>query len=218
MVSRAFSPHATLGDYERLEAQSDLSHEFCDGEIFAMSEWDPAETVAAGGRRAHITLCVNVVRHLSNALDGTPCRAFTSDGHVMAPAEADDEADLFTFPDASVVCGEAEWGPPADTLVNPTLLVEVLSQSTEGPSSGSTAAFRSSGRSCSPRQSESVLRRSSARPAARGASPSLWVMLSSWCAGRVALARGALRRRRVRVRAAAASRLSRVHPSTRAGT
>lgn len=131
MAVPALKPCATLADYERVEAESPLRHEFYDGEIFVM----------AGGRQNHSRLCARVLRELGNALAGGPCEAFTSGCRVMSPAETDFESDHFAFPDVSVACGEAQWGPPADTLLNPAAIVEVLSSSTEAYDRGAKFRF-----------------------------------------------------------------------------
>lgn len=107
--------YAQYLDYER---DSGLKHEFDDGEILAM----------AGGSRRHSALASRV----SAALEAgrkTGCVAFQSDQKVRVLATG-----RATYPDASVVCGPLE-GDPADpsgaTITNPTLIVEVLSPSTE---------------------------------------------------------------------------------------
>lgn len=120
----------TLDDYARIEAESDVKHEFYDGEVFAM----------AGGTARHARLCVNVVRRLDEALEGKPCYTFSSEMRVRSLADAPDASDLDTYPDASVVCGTPQFAPPADTLLNPTVLVEVLSAKTESYDRG--AKFR----------------------------------------------------------------------------
>jgi Uma2 family endonuclease len=108
----------TYQEYLAYEQDSELKHEYEDGEIFAM----------AGGSRRHNALALRV----GAALDGARkagCIAFQSDQKVriLATGKA-------TYPDVSMVCGPIE-GDPADpsgaTITNPTLLVEVLSPSTE---------------------------------------------------------------------------------------
>lgn len=108
--------HYSYEDYLRALELSEVKLEFCDGEIYAM----------AGGTPAHAELAAAMVRLLGSALLGS-CRVFTSDLKVRIEA-----SDLSTFPDVSVVCGERQFSTrDANALVNPTVLVEVTSRSTE---------------------------------------------------------------------------------------
>lgn len=111
--------HFTFAEYVRLEAMSTVKHEFLDGVVYAM----------AGGSPDHAAVAANVIRLLGNALEGRPCRVYTSDLRVRVL-----ETGLGTYPDASVVCDRIELDPDDEkghTAVNPTLLVEVSSPSTE---------------------------------------------------------------------------------------
>jgi Uma2 family endonuclease len=81
----------------------------------------------AGGTPEHGGLCANLIALLSQALEGQPCRVFTSDVRVRIQATG-----LDTYPDASVVCGGIEKDPAdRNAVVNPVLLVEVTSATTE---------------------------------------------------------------------------------------
>jgi Uma2 family endonuclease len=115
-VTSARRLHYSYEDYLAALEMSDVKLEYCDGEIYA----------TAGGTPAHAYLAAAVIRLLSNALLGR-CRVSTSDLKVCIEATG-----LSTFPDVSVVCGNAE---PAsidrNAITNPTLLVEVTSKSTE---------------------------------------------------------------------------------------
>jgi Uma2 family endonuclease len=103
-------------EYVRLEAYSNVRHEFLDGVIYAM----------AGGTPEHAALAARVIQRLGAQLQGRPCEVFTSDLRVRVAATG-----LATYPDVTVVCGKLEVDPedPASVL-NPTVLVEVLSDST----------------------------------------------------------------------------------------
>ena len=102
--------------YLELEEASNVKHEFLDGEIYAM----------AGGSIAHAELSLAVASSLREQLRGR-CRVFSSDLRVRVAATG-----LTTYPDATVVCGSIERDPEsAQTVTNPTVLVEVLSESTE---------------------------------------------------------------------------------------
>jgi Uma2 family endonuclease len=113
----------TYADYVALELESSTKHEFLDGEIYAM----------AGGSEDHSALSAQVVRALGNAIGDRPCRVHTSDLRVYVEAVG-----LATFPDAAVICGELQQhGPsPRATALNPTVLVEVTSDSSEDYDTG----------------------------------------------------------------------------------
>jgi Uma2 family endonuclease len=110
--------HYTYEEYLAYERDSGLKHEFDGGEIFAM----------AGGSPRHNALALRVGAALDRARR-PGCVAFQSDQKVRVIVTG-----RATYPDASVVCGPLEFDP-ADpsrtTITNPTLIVEVLSPSTE---------------------------------------------------------------------------------------
>lgn len=122
---------ATLDDLVQRERETGERYELYRGELFAM----------AGGRIGHTLLATNLAAELRDALKDHDCLVLGSDARVLVPATADDEADLYTFPDVSVVCGTPDLVPPADTLRNPGLLAEVVSPSTEAYDRGQTFAF-----------------------------------------------------------------------------
>lgn len=97
---------------------SDERFEYFDGEVVSM----------AGGKIAHGDIVSNIVRHLGNRLADRPCRVSGGDTAIKVPL-----AWPFRFPDASVTCGErvVEEFRGIDLVVNPLLIVEVLSPSTE---------------------------------------------------------------------------------------
>ncbi len=105
-------------DYVALEQTSSTKHEFLDGEIYAM----------AGGTEEHSALAAQVLRILGNAIGERPCRVHTSDLRVYVESFG-----LATFPDGAVVCGPLEQHPPSPvaTALNPTVLVEITSDSSE---------------------------------------------------------------------------------------
>lgn len=108
--------HHTYEDYLRLENESPVKHEFCDGEIFAM----------AGGTPEHGLLSAEVISMIRAQLP-EGCRVMTSDVRVRIEA-----SDLTTYPDATVVCGPLQRSAKDEhAVVNPMLLVEVTSASTE---------------------------------------------------------------------------------------
>ena len=107
----------TPEQYLALERQAEYKSEFLDGEIFAM----------AGASREHNLIALNVSASLHGQLRGRPCETYPSDMRVKVTATG-----LRTYPDVVVVCGEPQFEDEnGDTLLNPILLVEVLSRTTE---------------------------------------------------------------------------------------
>lgn len=116
MTSQAQTRY-TPEEYLALERQAQCKSEYYAGEIFAM----------AGASRWHNLIVTNVLRELSLQLKGRPCTTYPSDMRVKVSPTG-----LYTYPDITVVCGEARFEDnQQDTLLNPTLIVEVLSESTE---------------------------------------------------------------------------------------
>ena len=107
----------TPEEYLALERQAQCKSEYYAGEMFAM----------AGASRWHNLIVTNVIRELSIQLKGRPCTTYPSDMRLKV-----NPTGLYTYPDVTVVCGEARFEDnQQDTLLNPTLIVEVLSESTE---------------------------------------------------------------------------------------
>jgi Uma2 family endonuclease len=118
--------HATLAEYLALDARSDVKHELVAGTIVDM----------AGGSPAHSDLATNVTIELGAQLRGRPCRVNNSDLRI---GRVDD--DFRAYPDVAITCGArvtAEVDP--NTVTNPTLVVEVTSDSTEGYDRGVKSA------------------------------------------------------------------------------
>jgi Uma2 family endonuclease len=112
----------TPEEYLKFERQSEIKHEYFDGEIFAMS----------GASEAHNIIVLNTGASLHAQLRKRPCRAYMSDLRVRVP-----KTSFYTYPDLSVVCGEREFEDDVlDTLLNPTVIIEVLSPSTESYNRG----------------------------------------------------------------------------------
>ena len=121
-------PIASLSyaEYMALEAKADERHEFLDGQLYAR----------AGGTPEHAALAAAFAGELRNALAGRSCRVFSSDLRVRIRATG-----LTTYPDLSVVCGRLEMdAEDGNAVVNPVLLVEVLSESSEAYDRGAKAA------------------------------------------------------------------------------
>ncbi len=105
-------------EYLAAERESLEKHEYFEGEIFLM----------AGSSRKHSLIASNINASLNIQLKRRDCEVHTSDMRVHIP-----KTGLFTYPDVLVVCGKPDLLPDTnpDTLINPILIVEVLSASTE---------------------------------------------------------------------------------------
>lgn len=107
----------SVEEYLAREERADSKSEYFDGEIFAI----------AGASPQHNLISVNILRELGNQLEETHCLVYPSDQRVTIP-----DTGLYTYPDVTVVCEESLFGESDRwALLNPTLLVEVLSECTE---------------------------------------------------------------------------------------
>ncbi len=104
-------------EYLALERKSSLKSEYFNGEVFAMG----------GASPSHALIVTNIVSELRGQLKKRPCVVYSTDLRVkVAPTG------LYTYPDVVVVCGKALFDDDQkDTLLNPALIVEVLSESTK---------------------------------------------------------------------------------------
>lgn len=118
-------PLYTEAEYLAFERAADERHEYLDGVIYAM----------AGESPEHGRVSVNLVRLIDNHLLGKDCDLFTKDTKVRSgplPKNRFQPKGLFSYPDLVVVCGERKYlDEHKDVLVNPTVIIEVLSDSTE---------------------------------------------------------------------------------------
>ena len=107
----------TPEEYLEIERKAEFKSEYYKGEVFAM----------AGALRAHNSVLANLIRELSQQLRPRDCDVYPSDMRVQVS-----DTGLYTYPDCSVVCAERKFVDGRfDTLLNPTVLAEVLSPSTE---------------------------------------------------------------------------------------
>lgn len=107
----------TPAEYLAIERQAEFKSEYLNGEMFAM----------AGAKFEHSLVKDNLARETGNWLRDSSCRVVTSDLRVKVSSSG-----LYTYPDIVIVCGEPQFEDDAvDTLLNPQVLVEVLSESTE---------------------------------------------------------------------------------------
>jgi len=108
----------TPAEYLSLEQKSEQKHEYLRGQVFAM----------AGASPKHNAVCGNAIRALGARVRGRRCLVMPSDQHVYVEA-----TELGTYPDVTVLCGPAKYHPDFPrSVVNPAILMEVLSPSTEG--------------------------------------------------------------------------------------
>jgi len=111
-LPRLFTPE----EYLSIERNSDFKSEYIGGKIYAM----------AGGSSEHSIITMNIAGEFYSQLKGSPCRIYSSDMRVKVSSTG-----LYTYPDVTVVCGEPQYlDEHGDVLLNPTVIVEVLSPST----------------------------------------------------------------------------------------
>lgn len=109
--------YISVEDYLLMEEESDVKHEYYQGEVFAM----------AGGTIPHNQICMNVTGELFYFLKGKACRVYQSDQRIHCLSNK-----FFTYPDASIVSGKIErLEKRNDTITNPVVIIEVLSKRTK---------------------------------------------------------------------------------------
>ena len=107
----------TPEDYLAVERAAEFRHEYIEGEIFEM----------AGESLSHSRVCSNLAREAGNALKGRSCESLSPNMKVRTST-----ASLFAYPDMTIVCGEPLFhDSKKDVLINPKVIFEVLSPSTE---------------------------------------------------------------------------------------
>jgi Uma2 family endonuclease len=123
----AINPTLTPAEYLAFERQqTDVKHEYLNGQITAMS----------GASREHNLIVGNAFASLHGQLRGRGCEACSNDMRVHIPATG-----LYTYPDIVALCGEPVFeGDQFDTLLNPHVIIEVLSSSTEAYDRGAKFA------------------------------------------------------------------------------
>lgn len=116
-MATAPRPHYTVEEYLSFELGSNVKHEYYAGEIFAM----------VGASRWHVLIVTNTVGELRTALKERDCTVYATAMRLRVSPTG-----LYTYPDVTVVCGEARFDTrQSDTLLNPKVIIEVLSKSTE---------------------------------------------------------------------------------------
>ena len=119
--------YLTPEEYLALEEAAEFKSEYYQGEIFNM----------AGASTNHNRIIRNVLSKMHPVLMNTKCEAFMNDIRVWIASK-----ELFTYPDILVVCNKLEYYPDRnDTITNPKIIIEVLSESTENYDRGKKFLF-----------------------------------------------------------------------------
>jgi Uma2 family endonuclease len=109
--------YVTPQEYLDAEREAEGKSEYWHGQIYAV----------AGASPRHTLIAANIIISLGSRLKGRPCQVHTGDLRVAVSSTG-----LYTYPDVVIICGQPKYEDyQKDTLVNPTILVEVLSKSTE---------------------------------------------------------------------------------------
>ena len=125
-MAAAPQPRLSPEEYLELDRVAEFRSEYYNGRMYAM----------AGGSYLHALIIGNLARELGIVLKKTPCTVTTSDVRTRVSVNG-----LYTYPDIAVVCGEAKLlDGRRDTLLNPVLIVEVLSPSSEAYDRGFKSA------------------------------------------------------------------------------
>lgn len=129
MTTSAAKLHLTFEEFLELEQKSEEKHDFMDGRVFCM----------AGGTYHHSVIISNLVRELGMLLRAGPCRALESNMRVSVRNQSKS-----VYPDVPIICAPPEFDPrdrSTGTILNPKVLIEVLSDSTEAYDRGGKFEF-----------------------------------------------------------------------------
>ena len=110
-------PTISVSEYLDMERMSEIRHEYLDGQVYVM----------AGESPKHSNICFNLYTAIGGRLRGKPCRGYSPNMKI-----ATNNKGLYAYPDLAVVCGEPKYhDKKGDVLLNPTIIFEVLSPSTQ---------------------------------------------------------------------------------------
>jgi Uma2 family endonuclease len=110
-------PTISVAEYLELERASEIRHEFLDGQVYVM----------AGESPKHSKICFSLYTSIGGRLRGKPCVGFSPNMKI-----ATNNKGLYAYPDLAIVCGEPKYqDKKGDVLLNPTMIFEVLSPSTQ---------------------------------------------------------------------------------------
>ncbi len=116
----------TPREYLEIERAAEFKSEFYRGQMFAMT----------GASRYHNLIVANLIGEIRQALKNSDCEVYPSDLRIKISTTG-----LYTYPDVTIVCGKPEFEDGVfDTLLNPDVLIEVLSKSTEAYDRGDKSA------------------------------------------------------------------------------
>ena len=109
--------YISVEDYLRMEETAETKHEYVNGDIVAMAD----------ATREHNEIVSNLIREVGGCLKGKPCGIYPSDFRVTTPAGQN-----YFYPDATIVCGDVQLKEGVfDSLLNPVIIIEVMSAGTE---------------------------------------------------------------------------------------
>jgi Uma2 family endonuclease len=110
-------PYYTPEEYLAFERAADTKHEYLDGRIYARDSGSPQ----------HNQICFNTIGVVGVQIKGAECIGYTSDQKIRT-----DPMDLFSYPDLTIVCGQPVFHDKhKDVILNPKVIIEVLSPTTE---------------------------------------------------------------------------------------
>ena len=113
---------STEAEYLEYDLHSEFKNEFFNGQIYAM----------AGASEKHNTISINISSELRTQLKNKPCKVYAGDMRIKVKSTG-----LFSYPDLLVVCPKLQFsGDKPDTLLNPIVIIEILSDSTESTDRG----------------------------------------------------------------------------------
>jgi Uma2 family endonuclease len=120
LMSTPASALVSLAEYLEMELHSDIRHEYVNGRVYAMSP---------GASSVHYRISLNLIGEFYIQTRNRPCHVFTGDARVKVSPTG-----MYTYPDISALCGEPRFEKykGIDTVLNPSVIIEVLSRTTEG--------------------------------------------------------------------------------------
>jgi len=120
VVSTTETALVSPAEYLEMELHSEIRHEYINGRVYGMSP---------GSSDMHQLICWNLMAALHNQMRNRPCRAYNLDMRVKVSPTG-----MYTYPDIAALCAKPrlENYKGVDTLLNPSVIIEVLSRTTEG--------------------------------------------------------------------------------------
>ena len=126
-INKEYNSKLTVEEYVELEQDTNQKYEFHDGYVYAM----------AGGTDNHNTITLNISTEIHNRLKGKKCRIKNSETKLWL-----EDKNKYVYPDAMIICGKQEESENLkDAFTNPVVIIEVLSDSTQGYDRGDKFGF-----------------------------------------------------------------------------